>query len=109
MEKEKNKFAVIKVNNQQLKVEEGKTYEIKKISGKKGDKLKIDEILLFSENAETKVGKPLIKGAETEIEILEQKKGKKVSTYKYKAKSRYRKRYGKRPLYTVIKVNKIKA
>jgi large subunit ribosomal protein L21 len=111
--KEKNKsadsFAVIRMKNEQYKVEEGKTYEFKKLDAKPGDKIKAEEVLLVSNEKDTKIGQPTLKDAEVELEIVEQKKGKKVRTFKYKAKARYRRTYGKRPLLTVVKVNKIKA
>ena len=37
----KEKFAVIKLGGAQLKVVEGKEYEVNKLDGKKGDKIEI--------------------------------------------------------------------
>lgn len=107
--KETPKFAVIRINNEQYKVEDGKTYEFKKLDAKPGAKIKADEVLLVSDGKDTKVGKPAVDGAEVELEVVEQKKGDKVRTFRYKAKSRVRRTHGKRPLLTVVKVNKIKA
>jgi len=102
-----SKFAVIKLAGSQLKVFEGKQYEVNKLSGKKGDKIEIKDVLLVSDGKDTKIGKPLVKDAKVELEITSQKKGEKIDGLVYKAKSRYRKRYGSRPEITRVLVKKI--
>lgn len=106
-EKKNEKFAVIKLAGSQLKVFEGKEYEVNKLSGKKGDKIEIEDVLLIHDGKETKIGEPTVKDAKVTLEITSQKKGKKIDGLVYKAKSRYRKRYGFRPLITRVLVKKI--
>lgn len=108
MEKTQNtKFAVVKVAGTQLKVEEGKTYEINKLEGLKGDKLVLDQVLLIADGEKVTVGKPIVKGAKVNCLIDSQKKGEKVDVFKYKAKARYRKTLGARPLVTRLFVEAI--
>ena len=102
-----SKFAVIKLAGSQLKVFEGKQYEVNKLSGEKGDKIEIRDVLLVSDGKDTKIGKPLVKDAKVELEIISQKKGEKIDGLVYKAKSRYRKKYGSRPKITRVLVKKI--
>ena len=106
-EKKNEKFAVIKLAGTQLKVFEGKQYEVNKLKGEKGDKLEIEEVLLIHDGKDTKIGTPLVKDAKVSLEITSQKKGEKIDGLKYKAKSRYRKRYGFRPEITRVIVKKI--
>lgn len=103
----KQKFAVIKISGVQLKVEEGKEYEVNKLSGNKGDTLEIKDVLLVHQGDETKLGTPLVEGSKVVLEITSQKKGDKIDGLVYKAKSRYRKRYGFRPNITRVLVKKI--
>ena len=102
-----NKFAVIKIAGTQLKISEGKEYEIRKIDGKKGDKLEITDVLLISDGENTTLGTPTIKDAKVELEITSQTKGEKIEGFKYSAKARYRRHYGSRPLITKVLVKKI--
>lgn len=104
---QEEKFAVIKLAGSQLKVFEGKEYEVNKLSGKKGDKIEIEDVLLVHDGKETKIGKPLVKDTKVTLEITSQKKGEKIEGLKYKAKSRYRKHYGFRPQITRVLVKKI--
>ena len=103
----KEKFAVIKLGAAQLKVVEGKEYEVNKLDGKKGDKIEISEVLLLANGDDVKIGTPYVEGSKVTLEITSQKKDKKVDVFKYKAKSRYRKSAGHRSLITKVLVKKI--
>jgi large subunit ribosomal protein L21 len=111
MEKEiktkKEKFAVISIAGVQLKVSEGKEYEVSKLEGEKGDKIECKDVLLVSNKDDVKIGNPLVEGSKVTLEITSQKKGEKIDGFKYSAKSRYRKHFGSRPLITRILVKKI--
>ncbi len=102
-----SKFAVIKLAGVQLKVSEGKEYEVNKLSGNKGDKLEIKDVLLVADGEKIQIGKPLVDGAVVKLEITSQFKGDKIKGLIYKAKSRSRRRYGYRADLTKVLVKKI--
>jgi len=102
-----DKFAIIEIAGTQLKVFEGKEYEIRKIEGEKGDKIEVTDVLLTSDGDKTVLGTPNIKDAKVVLEITSQKKGEKIEGYKYSAKARYRIHFGSRPLITKVLVKKI--
>lgn len=98
------KYAVVKIQGKQYKVSEGEELLVDKII----DKKVIPEVLLISEDGKVRIGKPRVEGGEVKFKILsEQEKGEKIDVFKYKAKSRYRKKIGFRPLYTKLLVEKI--
>ncbi|OIN94850.1 50S ribosomal protein L21 [candidate division WWE3 bacterium CG06_land_8_20_14_3_00_42_16] len=101
------KQAVIKIGGSQLLVEEGKLYTIDRIQGRKDEKIKIDQVLAFISADEVKIGKPVLKGISLEGVVVDQIQGEKKMIYKYRAKSRYRRKSGYRSLKTKIKINKI--
>jgi len=103
----KNKYAVIKLAGSQLKVVEGKEYEVNKLEGNKGDILEITDVLLVVDGDNTKIGNPVVEGSKVKLEITSQKKDDKVRVFKYKAKSRYRKSAGHRALITRVAVKEI--
>jgi large subunit ribosomal protein L21 len=104
---EDKKFAVIKLAGTQLKVYEGKEYEVNKLEGNKGDTLETSDVLLVSDGENTKLGNPLVEGAKVVLEITSQKKDDKIRVFKYKAKSRYRRTQGHRALITRVAVKSI--
>jgi len=103
----KDKFAVIAISGVQLKVYEGKEYEVNKLAGNKGDELEITEVLLIADGEDVKMGTPYVEGSKVSLEISSQKRGEKINGLKYKAKSRYRKHFGSRPFITKVLVKKI--
>jgi large subunit ribosomal protein L21 len=100
-------FAVVDINATQLLVQEGKTYEVKKIDSLGKDTYVSDKVLLLVVGDKVKVGKPYIKGAKVTFEAVKQFKGEKVDVFKYKSKSRYRRTYGARARLTKLTVKKI--
>lgn len=105
--KKSEKFAVIAISGSQLKVYEGKEYEVKKLEGKKGDKIEVKEVLLLSDGKDAKIGNPYIKDAVVKLEITSQKKGEKQEGFTYSAKSRHRRNYGFRESITRVIVKSL--
>ena len=100
-----SKFAVIRIKGTQYKVSEGDELLVQKLTDPK--KLEAEVLLLF-DGKNTKVGKPLVKGAKVKVTIVEEEiKGKKLHVRTFKAKSRYRRHVGFRPQYTKLLVEKI--
>jgi len=100
------KFAVVQIGGFQYRVEEGQEFEVPKVEGKKGKKLVLDKVLLFSNGKKLKIGRPLVKGGQIEAEVVDQIKGEKIRVATYKAKSRYRRVKGFRPQLTRLRVVK---
>ena len=100
-------IAVIKTGGKQYKVSEGDVILIDKIIDPKKS-IEFKEVLLFANEKDTKIGAPRISGTKVEAEVLRgEVKGDKVLTVKYKAKKRYKRTVGFRPVYTEIKITKI--
>jgi large subunit ribosomal protein L21 len=99
------KIAVIKTGGKQYKVQEGDTLKVEKLTTPKGQKIKL-ETLLIADGANLEIGQPSL-GAKVEAEVLETGKGQKVTVVKYKNKTRYKKTVGHRQLFTAVKVLKI--
>jgi len=97
------KYAVIKYQGHQYKVAEGQEILIDKLLDKSEP-----EVLLVADDGKIKVGKPTLKEAKVKIKILaEEEKGEKLDIFKFKAKSRYRRKTGFRPRYSRILIEKI--
>jgi len=102
-------FAVISVNNNQHKVEEGKTYKMSLFEyDLKQKKVVFDKVMLISDEKDSKIGKPFIEKASVEAEVLGAKKTAKETATKFKAKKRYQRTFGHRQDYLEVKIVKIK-
>lgn len=101
------KYAVIETSGAQYQVSEGRTVELEKIEGDKGTKVTFDKVLLIADGENVEIGKPYLEGKQVIGEVEEQYKDKKLYVFKYRSKSRYRRKTGHRQEKTKIKINKI--
>ncbi len=106
--KEAKIYAIITTGGKQYKVKENQDIVVNRIDGKKGDKIKIKEVNMVSDDGNVKVGNPLINKAEVEATIKDHIKGDKVISFKMKSKKRYKRKVGHRQLLTVLHLEKIK-
>ncbi|HUW71622.1 MAG TPA: 50S ribosomal protein L21 [Candidatus Humimicrobiaceae bacterium] len=100
-------LAVIRTGGKQYLVSPGQKIKIEKIDKKEGSEIAFNEVLLLEKNKKIEIGTPLIKGAKVFGKIIRQGKGKKIIIFKYKAKTRYKKKAGHRQLFTEVEIIKI--
>ena len=107
-------LAIIKTGGKQYKVALGDKIKIDPpaalraaIGAGKIKEIIFDEVLLLEKNRKLEIGTPFVKGAKVVGKILSQGKGKKVIVFKYKPKTRYKKKAGHRQLFTEVEITKI--
>ncbi|HWA64573.1 MAG TPA: 50S ribosomal protein L21 [Candidatus Paceibacterota bacterium] len=101
-------FAVIKTGGKQYKVAEGDVLTVEKLDAA-GDSVIFSEVLMIAKGDDVTIGKPMVKGASVEAKILETAKGDKKMVFRYKSKTRQRKKKGHRQPYTKVQITKIAA
>ncbi len=101
------KYAVISISGAQYKVSENDTITVNKLNLETGKNGSTDQVLLISDDNRVLIGNPTVKGAKVDFEIIKSFKGKKLDISTYKAKSRYHRHLGFRPMLTDIKITKI--
>lgn len=104
-------FAVIKTGGKQYKVAEGDKLLIEKLDQPIGAEFDFEEVLLVGDGkAESvKIGTPLVEGAKVRARVLEHIRGDKKIVFRYKRKTRYKKKKGHRQPYTEVEILKITA
>ena len=102
-------YAVIETGGKQLKVEEGQTIWVEKLDAEEGEEVVFDKVLVVG-GKELSTGAPYVDGATVTAVVEKQGRGKKITIYKYVAKSgsTHRKR-GHRQPYTRLSVKSINA
>jgi len=100
-------LAVIKTGGKQYKVKVGDRIKVEKLEEEEGAKIIFDEVLFLGSEKDVQVGTPEIKGAKVEGKILKTAKGKKVTGIKFKAKKRYKVKFGHRQTLTEVEITKI--
>ena len=102
-------YAVIVTGGKQYKVGEGETIRVEKLPGEVGDTVRLDQVLLFSDGENVKVGQPTVENVAVDAQIVEQGKARKVLVFRFKRRKGYRKKQGHRQPFTALKINKIEA
>jgi large subunit ribosomal protein L21 len=88
-------------------VSKGDKIQVEKLAGEAGGKITFDKVLFTGDDKSYQLGKPFLSGASVEAKILKQGRGKKIVVFKYKAKSKYRRKQGHRQAYTEVEITKI--
>lgn len=73
-----------------------------------GSQVELRDVLLLSDGGKITVGSPLVADALVIAEVMAHGKGKKVINFKFKAKTRYRRKRGHRQGYTRLTVREIR-
>ena len=97
-------FAIIKTGGKQYIVSEGQKLKIEKLNQNEGDEFEFDEVLLFANGEEIKVGKPYVDGMKVNAKVLKQGRGEKKIVFKFKNKTRYKKKKGHRQFFTEVQI-----
>ncbi len=102
-------YAIIQTGGRQFRVQPGDVVDVELLGVEAGQKTTFNEVLLASDDAGLKIGTPLVEGAEVTAEVLEDIKGPKLVSFKYRRRKGYHRTVGHRQKLTRVKVSEIKA
>ena len=100
-------YAVIKTGGKQYKVRVGETIDVEKLAAEEGAQVRLDQVLLAANDGAIASGHPVIEGAAVTARVARQYKGPKLIVFRYKSKSRYRRRTGHRRQLTRLTIQTI--
>jgi large subunit ribosomal protein L21 len=100
-------FAVVQTGGKQHRVQPGQILDIEKLSAEEGSTVELTEVLLVSDDSGVRHGSPLVAGAMVVARVVKQTRARKVIVFKYKPKTRYRKKTGHRQWITRVKIEDI--
>ncbi|MBO8141859.1 MAG: 50S ribosomal protein L21 [Firmicutes bacterium] len=102
-------YAIVETGGKQVRVSEGDTVYVEKLAAAEGEQVRLERVLLVSQDGQVRVGAPTVEGAAVVARVDRHGRGRKVLVFKYKPKKRYRRRYGHRQPFTRLVVEKIEA
>jgi large subunit ribosomal protein L21 len=100
-------IAVIETGGKQYKVKAGDELAIELLDLGKAKTFKLDKVLLLSGDSGIEVGKPYIKGAYCEAELVKEFRGPKVISFKYIRREKSATKRGHRQNYLQVKIKSI--
>ena len=100
-------YAIAETSGQQFWFEVDKYYDIDRLNAKEKDKITLDKILLLKDKNSIEIGKPYVKDAKIELEVVSHKRDKKILVYKMRPKKKTRRKMGHRQELTRVMVKSI--
>jgi len=102
-------YAIVEINGQQFKAEQGKKLFVHHIrDAKEGDTVEFEKVLLVDHDGAITVGAPTVDGAKVVCEVKQPLvKGDKVIVFKMKRRKDSRKRNGHRAQFTQIEIKQV--
>tara|TARA_B000000460_G_scaffold154592_1_gene109348 strand:- start:731 stop:1051 length:321 start_codon:yes stop_codon:yes gene_type:complete len=102
-------YAIIKTGGKQYRVKQGDVLDVEKLSLEIGSIAEFDQVLAVSENGQVNFGSPILAGAKVTAEVQSHYKDRKIIVFKYKPKTRYRRKLGHRQNYTRLLIQGIQS
>ena len=103
----KELYAIAETSGQQFLFEVNRYYDIDRLNAKEKDKITIEKVLLLKDKDSISIGKPYVKDAKIELEVVSHKRDKKILVYKMRPKKKTRKKMGHRQELTRVMVKSI--
>jgi large subunit ribosomal protein L21 len=100
-------YAIVEAGGKQYRVAPKQTIQVDHLDTSTGKTVELDRVLLISDGQDTLVGTPTIEGAKVVASSMGEVKGDKLTVFKYKNKTRYRKKTGHRPIYTRLSIEEV--
>lgn len=100
-------YAIVRTGGKQYRVSEGDTIDVERLSTPEGERVDLQEVLLVAEDGRVTVGTPTVPDVKVVAEVVSHGRGPKLIVFRYKAKTRYRRKTGHRQDFTRLAVQRI--
>ena len=97
-------YAVIETGGKQYRVEVGTELEVELLDVEPGKTITLDRVLLVADGDDSTIGQPVVAEASVSAEVVSQKRGPKLISFKYRPKARRRVKKGHRQELTLLRV-----
>jgi large subunit ribosomal protein L21 len=100
-------YAIFRTGGKQYRVKPGDVLDVEKLPLAVESVAEFDEVLAVSEDGEVTFGSPHVPGARVLAKVQDQYRDRKILVFKYKRKTRYRRKKGHRQSYTRLVIQDI--
>ena len=102
-------YAVLETGGKQYRVASGDTLTVERLKVEAGQSVTFDRVLLVNRDGQVSVGSPTVSGASVVADVVEHKRGPKVTTFKMKRRKGYRRTTGHRQHLLRVRIEAISA
>ena len=101
-------YAIFRTGGKQYRVQPGDTLDVELLPNAVDTIAEFGEVLAVSNGGKLTVGSPSVPGARIVARVQSHYRDRKLMVYKYKAKTRYRRKRGHRQPYTRLLIQDIR-
>lgn len=102
-------YAVVATGGKQYRVKAGDTLDVERLVPGEDGTVELRPVLLVDDDGTVTAGTDALARATVKASVVEQRKGDKLTVFKYKSKTGYRRKAGHRQHLTRIRVDDIQA
>jgi large subunit ribosomal protein L21 len=100
-------YAVVNLAGKQYTVKPDENIRVPLLDVEVGSTIQCDEVLLYSDGDDVRVGQPKLDGVKVTAEVVEHGREKKITVFKMKRRKGYRRKKGHRQNFTLLKIKDI--
>lgn len=100
-------YVILRTGGKQYKVKPGDVLDVEKLPVEEGSTVELTDVMAVSRGGEMIVGTPLVPDASIVAQVRSQDRDDKILVFKYKRKTRYRRKKGHRQPYTRLVISSI--
>lgn len=101
------KYAIVSTGGKQYKVNAGQVLEVERLKAGLGSTIHLEQVLALRDEAQFKIGRPMVKGAQVTVQIVAHAKGEKIFSFKFRRRKGHHRKVGHRQKLTRLKVLEI--
>ena len=100
-------YAIVRSGGKQYRVQQGATIDVERLAAPEGGQVELADVLFLDEDGRVTVGTPTVAGVKVVAEVVSHGRGPRVTVFRYRAKTRYRKKTGHRQAFTRLAIQRI--
>lgn len=100
-------YVIVETGGKQYRLSKNDTIDVERLDTAPGKSVKLDKVLLYSDDKKVEIGMPYLKNVKVNCEVLANLRGKKSISFKYKRRKSSRTKIGHRQELTSLKVKDI--
>jgi large subunit ribosomal protein L21 len=101
-------YAIVRTSGgKQYRAEPGAVIDVERLPNNVDEKIVLNEVLLVGDGDNTQVGMPTVAGASVTATVVAQFRAPKIIVFKYRHRTKYRRKRGHRQYYTRLRIDEI--
>lgn len=100
-------YAIVQTGGKQYRVAPEQQVDVDNLAVPAGERVELGEVLFLQDDNGSHLGSPTLQGAKVLASSMGSVRGEKVTVFKYKNKTRYRRKTGHRSMHTRLSIKQI--